>query len=340
MKKGFYEAMTAGLPLDKLKKAKILITGANGLIASTLAEMLYMISDWENLDIELFLLCRSEERGKARFKDILGKSVHLIVQDVAEPFTADIDFNFIIHAASSAHPGAFNTVPVDVMKANLFGTYNLLEYTRKHEGCRFMFVSSSEIYGENFDGIDLFYEDTLGKIDPAKFRACYPESKRASETMCACYTKQYGTDTVIVRPAYIFGRFVIDSNKRADVYFLQQALNKEDIVMYSKGEQVRSYCYVDDCVSGLLYVLLKGGTGEVYNIGNPNGTISMHDYAQKIADNGRVRLIYNPETKPAGTTFLQTKQLILAVDKLEGLGWKAQYSIDEGLKDIFENGSY
>jgi nucleoside-diphosphate-sugar epimerase len=143
-----------------------------------------------------------------------------------------------------------------------------------------------------------------------------------------------------VRPAYIFGRSVIDSNRRADVYFLQQALNKENIVMYSKGEQVRSYCYVDDCVSGLLYVLLKGGTGEVYNIGNPNGTISMHDYAQKIADNGGVRLIYNPETKPAGTTFLQTKQLILAVDKLEGLGWKAQYSIDEGLKDIFENGSY
>ena len=337
MKKGFYAALTAGLPLDKLRKAKILITGANGLIASSLAEMLYMISEKENLDVELYLLCRSEERGKARFKNLLGKNVHLLVQDVAEPLFTDVCFNFIVHAASSAHPDAFNTVPVDVMKANLFGTYNLLEYARKHKGCRFMFVSSSEIYGENFDGIELFHEDTLGKIDPAKFRSCYPESKRASETMCACYTKQYGTETVMVRPAYIFGKSVIDSNKRADVYFLRQALNKNDIVMYSKGEQVRSYCYVDDCVAGLLYVLLKGAGGEVYNIGNPDGTISMHDYAQKIADMGGVKLIYNPDTKPIGKTFLQTTKLILAVDKLESLGWKAQYSIDEGLKDIFES---
>ena len=134
MKKGFYEAMTDGLPLEKLKKARILITGANGLIASTLAEILYKISERENLAVELFLLCRSQERGKARFRDILGKDVHLVVQDVAEPLATDVDFNFIIHAASSAHPGAFNTVPVDVMKANLFGTYNLLEYIRKHEG--------------------------------------------------------------------------------------------------------------------------------------------------------------------------------------------------------------
>ncbi len=338
MKQGFYKVMTAGLPLEKLRKAKILITGANGLIASTLAEMLYTISRKEKLALELFLLCRSEERGKARFQNILGNNVHLIVQDVAEPLSVDEYFNFIVHAASSAHPGAFNTVPVDVMKANLFGTYNLLEFARMHKDCRFMFVSSSEIYGENFDGVEIFYEDTLGKIDPAKFRACYPESKRASETMCACYTKQYGTDTVIVRPAYIFGRSVIDSNKRADVYFLQQALSGKDIVMYSRGEQVRSYCYVDDCVSGLLYVLLKGECGEVYNIGNPGGTISMYDYAKKIADYGGVKLIYDPDTRPAGTTFLQTKQLILATDKLEGLGWRVQYSIDEGLKDIFNNG--
>lgn len=338
MKQGFYKAMTAGLPLEKLRKAKILITGANGLIASTLAEMMYTISQKEKLALELFLLCRNEERGRARFQNILGNNVHLIVQDVAESLSVDEYFNFIVHAASSAHPGAFNTVPVDVMKANLFGTYNLLEFARMHKDCRFMFVSSSEIYGENFDGVEIFYEDTLGKIDPAKFRACYPESKRASETMCACYTKQYGTDTVIVRPAYIFGRSVIDSNKRADVYFLQQALSGKDIVMYSRGEQVRSYCYVDDCVSGLLYVLLKGECGEVYNIGNPGGTISMHDYAQKIADYGGVKLIYDPDTKPAGTTFLQTKQLVLATDKLEGLGWRAQYSIDEGLKDIFNNG--
>ena len=272
------------LPIEKLKNAKILITGANGMIASALTETIVELSDEYKLHTEVYVLCRNKAKCEERFRKFTNRSdFFMIIQDVSKPLSVQIDFNFIIHAASSAHPDAFNNTPVDVMKANFLGTLNLLEYSKNCTNCRFLFVSSSEVYGENEAGIEIFKEDTPGNVNFTRFRACYPESKRAAETLCFCFKKQYDVDIVIVRPAFIYGRDIIDSNTRADVYFLRQALNKQDIVMYSEGTQVRSYCYIKDCVSGILFSLLKGESGEVYNIGNADCVVTMREYAQKMA---------------------------------------------------------
>ena len=327
------------IPINKLKNANILITGANGLIASNLVEALMFLNEKKNLSMSIYALCRTEEKAKKRFIEFLDdKHFNLIVQDVIKPLELDVVFDYVVHAASSAHPGAFNSVPVDVMKANFIGTLNLLEYCRLHKNndktSRFMFVSSSEVYGENFDNIEFFTEDMNGSVNPSVFRSCYPESKRAAETLCECYKKQYDSDVVIVRPAFIFGKEIIDDNIRADAYFLRQALNHEDIVMYSAGEQVRSYLYVNDCVSAILFVLLKGENGEVYNIGNDENIISLHDYAQKLANAGGVKLIYEPKSEPMDKKFLKTTRMLLKTDKLRGLGWAVQYSLEDGIKDI------
>ena len=148
------------------------------------------------------------------------------------------------------------------------------------------------------------------------------------------YKQQYGSDVVVVRPAFIYGRNILDSNTRADVYFLRQVLNKEDIVMYSKGEQIRSYCYVDDCVSGMLYALLLGKSGEVYNIGHEECVVSLWDYAKALADIGGVQLRYEPEKAPAGKVFLKTTQLVLSTEKLRRLGWEPVYGLEDGIKAI------
>ena len=229
---------------------------------------------------------------------------------------------------------SLNNTPVDIMKANFLGTMNLLEYCRNNPGCRFLFVSSSEVYGENFENTPIFTEDMPGTVHFARFRACYPESKRASETLCLSYLKQYGTDVVIVRPAYIYGKDIIDSNTRADVYFLRQILNHKDIVMYSKGEQIRSYCYVKDCVSAMLYILLKGESGEVYNIGDQDNSVTLREYAEKLAEAGGVRVIFDVKAKPSDTVFLKTTRLILDTTKLRDLGWKVMYDLDAGIKDM------
>lgn len=333
MNKTFVESLDQeAIDLKKLKNTKILITGANGLIASNLAEALYLLG--KKYNIELYLLCRNKEKAEKRFSYVLrSPSVHLLIQDVVEPLNLDEEFDYIFHAASAAHPGAFNTVPADVMKANFIGTMNLLDYC-KGKKTRFIFVSSSEVYGENFEGVEYFDETMNGSVNPTVFRSCYPESKRASETLCMCYKKQYNSDVVVVRPAFIYGREILDSNVRADVYFLRQVLNHEDIVMYSKGDQIRSYLYVNDCVSAMLIAALKGENGEVYNIGNDENIITLHDYAQTLADIGGVKLIYQPETKPEGVKFLKTTRCVLKADKLKKLGWTIEYSLEDGVKDI------
>ena len=337
MKKQYYDEMLAALPKETLSGASILITGANGMIASSLVETLVLMNKRMDLSMKLYLLCRNRAKAEDRFREFLGDdSIRLVIQDVSQPLELDIPFRYIVHAASSAYPGAFNTVPVDVMKANFIGTLNMLTYAASFPGTRVLFVSSSEIYGENFDGVPVFTENTMGKVDPAKFRACYPESKRAAETLCMSFQKQYGVDVVVVRPAYIYGRAIIAENTRADAYFLRQVMNKQDVVMYSTGEQVRSYCYVDDCVSGMLYVLLKGESGEVYNIGDPDCIVTLHDYAELLTRVGGVHLLYQPETKPEGQVFLQTTRLVLNVDKLRALGWRPMYTLEEGMHDILD----
>lgn len=323
------------LPWEKLKDAKVLVTGGNGLIASTFVEKLMLANKQRALSCAVYVLCRSEEKARNRFAQYLDDpKFRLIIQDVIEPLQMDIAFDYIIHAASSAHPGAFNSVPVDVMKANFLGTLNLLDYTVKHGNGRFMFVSSSEVYGENEEGIEIFDENERGNVNHTTFRGCYPESKRASETLCMCYKKQYDANVVVVRPAFIYGKNILESNTRADVYFLKQVMNKEDIVMYSKGTQIRSYCYVDDCVSGMLYALLLGENGEVYNIGNEDCVVTMWEYAQKLAEIGGVQLHYKPETRPEDKVFLKTTKLILNTAKLRNLGWKPMFTLENGLRDI------
>ncbi|MCR4648558.1 MAG: NAD-dependent epimerase/dehydratase family protein [Lachnospiraceae bacterium] len=337
------EAM--GLSLERLKGKNVLITGATGLIASNLVEAFLFLNEDLKLAMNVYANCRNESRGRERFASFMdNKDFHMLVQDVIDPLKTDVIFDYIIHAASPAHPGAFNNVPVDVMKANFIGTLNLLEYARTHqhedsssEKPRFLFVSSSEVYGENFEGVDFYTEEMNGSINPDSFRSCYPESKRAAETMCMCYKKQFDSDVTIVRPAFIYGKEIVSDNVRADAYFMRQMLNHEDIVMYSKGEQERSYLYVNDCVSAILFVLLKGENGEVYNIGNDENVITLHDYAEKLAQHGGIKLIYEPKTEPEGVRFLKTTRMLLKCDKLKKLGWSVQYGLDDGIKDILEN---
>lgn len=332
----YKEITTLALPWQEFKAKKILITGANGMIASAFAEALIEVNDMHDLGLSIYAMCRNKERGESRFsKHISNPKFHLMVQDVIEQLPTDMEFDYIIHAASSAHPGAMNNTPVDVMKANFIGTLNMLEYCKEHPACRFEFVSSSEVYGENFEGTPIFTEDMPGTVSFARFRACYPESKRASETLALSYMKQYGVDPVIVRPAFIFGKDIIDSNSRADVYFLRQALNHEDIIMYSEGRQVRSYLYVKDCVSAMLYVLLKGESGGIYNIGDMNNAVTLREYAEKLAAKGGVKVIVDLSAQPAGTVFLKTTQLVLDTTKLQSLGWEPMYDLDKGIEEIF-----
>jgi len=262
-----------------LSGKSFLITGANGLIGS------YLVDYLDFVGANVYAMSRSIEKLKKRFQN--KTNVKLIEQDLNEPINIDIAFDYVIHTASNSHPLAFSKDPVGTMKTNLFGTINLLEHI-KNRGGKFLYLSSGEVYGNNIDHD--FTEEDLGIVDTKIARSCYPESKRAAETLCVSYNAQYGVDVNVTRLCYVYGPTITDDNSRADAQFLRNALDNKDIIMKSKGEQKRTYCYVADAVSALLYILLNGENAQVYNIANPNSIVSVAQYAKTLADIAKVNL--------------------------------------------------
>ena len=227
---------------------------------------------------------------------------------------------------------AYSTDPVGTMFCNFLGTKNLLDCARK-TNCKFLYISSGEIYGSNVD--HYFTEEDLGYIDTKDYRSCYPESKRAAETLCYAYNSQYGIDFNIARLSYVYGPTITDTNSRADAQFLRNALNRENITLKTEGLQRRTYCYVADVVSAILYILLFGKNCEVYNISNMQSIVSIREYAQTLARITNVSVIYDIPSKTEKNGYSKAKDSILDSNKLYNIGWKPVFTIKEGLEHTY-----
>lgn len=315
------------LTWEKLSGANILVTGATGLIGGCLVEALMMNP---RRDYHVYASGRNEKRARLRFQDYADSSdFHFVKYDVMQPLQIDVRFDYIIHAASNASPNFFAQKPVEVIKSNIDGVANLMEYGLKQGMKRFLYVSSGEVYGEG-DGRE-FTEDFSGYVNCATPRACYPSSKRAAETLCVSYVAEYGADVVIARPCHVYGPYFTEQDNRVYAQFIRNILRGEDIVMKSTGEQFRSWCYVVDCVSALLHILLKGECGEAYNVADENSNISIRNLAELIASiGGRNVIIESPSVIEKRGYNVVTKS-VFSTDKLKMLGWKATTNIKEGL---------
>lgn len=321
------------LPWQMLEGKTVLLTGASGLICSCIADILL----WKNrlgAKINLIFAGRSRERTIVRFQPFEeGINYTFVYFDAAsgEEPTLDRDVNYMIHGASNAHPAAYSAQPVETMLANLMGTNALLKMAADHRSDRLLFISSSEVYGQKTDGKP-YSEVDYGYVDILNPRACYPSSKRAAETLCAAYSSEYGTDHVIVRPGHIYGPTMTESDSRASAQFVRNAINGEDIVMKSAGTQLRSYCYVVDCASAILTVLLKGKGGEVYNISNPDSVVTVRQMAEAAAGAGNVRLTVQEASEREKKSYNRMENSSLEARKLIELGWVGKFGIDEGMR--------
>jgi len=324
-------ALKAVVGINKLKNTSILITGATGLIGSFIVDMLLTYNEIEDANINIYALGRSMKRLSKRFDYAKSNKLVYIEHDVINEPKFLYYFDYIIHAASNAYPAAFNHDPVGTIMSNILGTKYMLDYGKRFKAKRLLFVSSGEVYGKCDESIISFDETYSGYIDPIMPRSCYPNSKRAGETLCSSYSKQYGLDTVIVRPCHTYGPNATESDNRANVQFLNNAINGEDIVLKSPGNELRSYCYIADCASAILSVLLNGNCCEAYNIANSQAKITIAGFAGIVAKLTGRKLVYADQNE----TFLAERtpiaRQVLCTDKIEKLGWRGQYSIEEGI---------
>ena len=320
------------LPWERLSGAIILVTGATGLIGGCLVEALMMNP---KRDYQVYASGRNEERARLRFKDFADDpSFHFVKYDVMQPLVCDVNFDYIIHAASNANPKFYATQPVEVMKANFDGVANLMEYGLHYGMKRFLYVSSGEVYGEG-DG-RVFTENYSGYVNCATPRACYPSSKRAAETLCVAYAAEYGADVVIARPCHTYGPHFTEQDNRVYAQFIRNVLRGEDIVMKSTGEQFRSWCYVVDCVSALLHILLKGECCEAYNIADSASNISIRELAETIASLGGKKVVIDVPDVDEKKGFNVVTKSVFSTEKLESLGWKALSEMIKGLNNTIQ----
>ena len=320
------------LPWEKLSGSNILVTGATGLIGGCMVDTLMMNP---HRDYHVYATGRNEERAKSRFKDYVNdEGFHFIKYDVLRPLESDVRFDYIIHAASNASPNFFSQKPVEVIKSNIIGVSNLIEYGLEHDMKRILFVSTGEIYGEG-DG-RAFTEEYSGYIDCAKPRSCYPSSKRTAETLCVSYAEEYGVDVVIARLCHTYGPYFTEQDNRVYAQFIRNVLNGEDIVMKSTGEQFRSWCYVVDAVTALLYILLKGKRCEAYNVADEGSNISIRELAEIIASIGGKKVVINVPGVNEIKGFNPVSRSTFSTEKLKKLGWLTTGSIREKLHNTIK----
>ena len=296
----------------------VVITGATGLIGAEL------VSHFADLGADVISAVRNTSRAVGR----------CVKYDAAQPLEFDFRADYVIHAACSAHPMAYSTDPAGVMRANITGTMNLLDYA-KDCGARLIFLSSGEVYGTDPAPGNGFTEDMPGKLDTMNPRACYPESKRAAETMVAAWAKQYGCDALVARLCHVYGPSVTPTNSRADAQFLRNALAGEDIVMKSAGDQVRSFMYVKDAARAIALLCGKGERGEAYNVAS-RAVASIREYAATLARHAGVQLAFENPDDVEKLGYSKVARAVLDPSKLEKLGFIPEYDLETGLKETLE----
>ncbi len=319
------------LQWDKLSNSTVFITGASGLINSSLIDILMYRNLYFSANIHIIGVGRNEEKFWKRFsayKD--SENLEFFKADINNPFDYDGEITYIINGASNTHPVAYAKQPIETIMTNITGTNNLLDFALKHNTKRVVQMSSVEVFGENRGDVDKFEENYCGYINCNLLRAGYPESKRTSEALCQAYIAAHDLDIVIARPCRIYGPTMGMDDSKASAQFIKNVLAGEDIVLKSKGTQQFSYCYMSDVASALIYILLYGEKGQAYNIADKNSDTTLKELAEMIAKANNKKVIFDlpSDVEKAGSSTVYKS--LMDATKLEALGWKAFTDLAEG----------
>lgn len=317
--------------LAALTGKTVMVTGATGLIGSSVIDILCRYNDTHKGRIRILAAGRQPERMKARFRGQANRSdLRFVVYDASRSDNAFTDHaDYIIHGASNAFPSLIVKEPVETMMSNILGMKCLLDYAKEQGTRRVLFISSSEIYGKK-EETEPYGEEQYGYIDLLKPRNAYSVAKRAAETLCISYADEYGVDSVIVRPGHIYGPTASINDNRVSSAWAYAVARGEDIIMKSDGTQVRSYCYCLDCASAILKVLLKGESGHAYNISNPDSVISIKEMAEILATSAGVQVKMELPTEEERKGFNPMSNSSLDSTSLIGLGWGGCFDAKTG----------
>jgi UDP-glucuronate decarboxylase len=250
---------------------RILVTGGAGFLGSHLCERLLQS------DHEVVALDNLVTGSKSNIEHLLGNpKFEFIRHDVTFPVYIEVEG--IFNLACPASPKKYQTDPVQTLKTSVHGAINLLGLAKRTKA-RILQASTSEIYGDPKTSPQS--ENYWGNVNPIGIRSCYDEGKRAAETLFSDYHRQYGLDVRIARIFNTYGPKMAIDDGRVVSNFIVQALNDDPITIYGNGNQTRSFCYVDDLITGMIKLFNKPEISTPVNLGNPVA-INMMNLAHEI----------------------------------------------------------
>lgn len=318
----------------------VLITGASGLIGSLLVKGLLRYGDNNKTNIRVIAMARREEKARAVFAGCLeNENLKIICQDITDPVDVEEPVDYIIHGASPTGSRYFVEHPAETIDGIITGTRNVLDLARRKKTSGVVFLSSLEVYGKpagDGSSVALVSEKDSGYIDTMDVRSSYSEGKRMAETLCAAYASEYGVPVKILRLTQTFGPGVSYDDGRVFAEFARCGAEGRDIILHTKGETVRNYCYTVDAATAVLTVLEKGAGGQAYNCASRNTTVSikeMADLFSSMAGEGTNVIIKDDVTSTMG--YNPVMKIELDTRKLEELGWRSEYQMKEMTERLF-----
>ena len=296
----------------------ILITGGAGFIGSHLVEK--FLSAGEKVIVVDNLLTGAIE-NLSLFND--NPNFIFMNHDVQHHIDIEMELDYVLHLASAASPKAYTEYPINTLKAGSSGTINTLGLA-KAKNAKYLLTSTSEVYGN--PKVSPQSETYWGNVNPNGPRSMYDEAKRFSEAAVSSYNRIYNLNTRIVRLFNTYGPKMKIDDGRVVTNFIFQALNGKDITIYGNGDQTRSFCYIEDTLSGIIKAM-DSESSEVFNIGNPN-EITVKKLAEIIIEltnsNSSLKFLELPEDDP-----MQRKPDISKAK--EFLKWSPTTPLEEGL---------
>ncbi|HRT29885.1 MAG TPA: SDR family oxidoreductase [Kiritimatiellia bacterium] len=309
---------------------KSLITGGAGFIGSHLARRLLEAGHEVTVMDNLFT------GTKANIYDLMDNPrFTFILHDVTQPFWGQ--FDEVYNLACPASPIHYQRNPVETIKTSFLGMMNVLELALKTKA-RVFHTSTSEIYGD--PQVHPQPESYWGNVNTVGLRSCYDEGKRAAETLCADYAREYNVDVRVIRIFNTYGPHMHPQDGRVISNFIMQALKNKPITLYGTGEQTRSFQYVDDLVKAILLFMAldtkrvkdffaqKEMGLPVLNVGNP-GEYTIKQLAEETLrqlPESRSQIIFQP--LPKDDPKRRKPDIALAQ---ELLGWTPEVPLREGL---------
>ena len=315
-----------------LEGKTVLIAGGKGFLGTYFKNVLTKINQTLSKPTKIIImdsLITSKDKNEEN-----DTNIEFLEQDISQSFEIQNDVDYIIHAASIASPPTYRKFPIKTVDVNYQGTKNLLEVAKEKKIKSMLFLSSSEIYGDP----EIFPtpESYVGKVSCTGPRACYDESKRLAETISILYFQQYSIPIKIARPFNVYGPYLNLNDGRIIPDFMNNAMNKSEIIIHSDGTPTRSFCYASDAISGFFKLLFSNHDGIICNVGND----------EEVSVKNVANIIQNIMDKPISIKIVKSEDPNYTKDNPQrrcpdlslikkSVNYEPKINLEEGLKRIY-----